>query len=102
MKRMIITYDMQEDTKVTPWPIGLAEERLPQDEQRTRWKVTSGLGPDDGAILVGFGPLTEQRVTVFPEAAAADPASVVGLAASFSDGAGFFEWAIPVAELSIQ
>ena len=88
-KRVIIQFETADDGR-RPWPVGV-------DPDGT---VTSGLGPDDGAKLIGFGPLGENRVTVWPGDAVEDPASVVGLVATFGKG-NFFEWAIPIAELRV-
>lgn len=85
MKQITITLDQTDVMKPRPWPI-----RLDAD-----YKVTSGLGQDDGALLVGFGPAGQQTITVYAEQAVADPASVVGLTATFSDG-NLFLWGIPV------
>jgi hypothetical protein len=67
-----------------PWPV------LVDDEGTVR----SGLGEWDNAALVGFGPAGQQTVTVFREQ---DPASVVGMTPTFSDG-NLFVWDIPVRE----
>lgn len=77
---------------------------------RRRWPIAvdgnndvqSGLGPDDGARLIGFGPLGTQSVTVFPEEAIDTPESVIGLVPSFSDGSGFFEWGVEIRELEVR
>ncbi|WP_025157233.1 hypothetical protein [Leifsonia aquatica] len=74
-----------------PWPIGIDENK----------RVTSGLGPDDGASLIGFGPAGSYDVTVFAEAALANPESVVGLVATFGNG-GMFSWNVPVARLEVR
>lgn len=102
--RMVVTFQAPEDVHQSqPWPVGLAPEPVRGYPDITRWVVTSGLGPDDdGATLVGFGPVGKQHITVLPDAAVADPSTVVGLAPTFSDGDGFFEWAIAIAELTVQ
>lgn len=89
-KRIVIQFDSTVDGR-RPWPVGV-------DADGT---VRSGLGPDDGAKLIGFGPLGANRVDVWPADAVEDPSSVVGLVPTFSDG-NFFEWAMPIVELSVQ
>lgn len=85
MCQITITLDQPDVMKPRPYAIRMD----------ANYKVTSGLGTDDGAHLVGFGPAGEQRITVFAEQAIADPASVVGMTATFSDG-NLFVWDIPV------
>jgi hypothetical protein len=89
---MLIHFKMAEDFR-TPWPVQV-------DEHGT---VTLGLGPDDGANLLGFGPLGEQRITVFPIAVFEDPSIAVGLVPTFAskDGKGPFEWQCIVDEVLI-
>lgn len=99
---MIISYRRDNLDKPQPWPVGLDEKPVAGYDDLTHWVVSSGLGDDDGAVLVGFGPVGEYRVVVMPEAAAADPTSAEGLAATFSKGDGFFEWAMPVNELTVR
>jgi hypothetical protein len=64
-------------------------------------KVTHGLKPEDiGALLVGFGPMDEQRVDIYREAAIENPESVIGMRPTFSWGT-VFAWDIPVERLEI-
>lgn len=63
--------------------------------------VTSGLGDDDGATFMGFGPRNEQRVTVTPAEARDKPALAVGLVATFAYGS-IFAWDIPVKSFGAQ
>ncbi len=64
-------------------------------------KVTHGLNPEDiGALLVGFGPMDEQRVDVYREDAIEDPESVVGMRPTFSWGT-IFAWDIAVEKLTL-
>ena len=89
---MIIHFEMDKNFR-TPWPVQVDEQSV----------VTSGLGHDDGANLLGFGPLGEQRVTVYPIAVWEDPSIAVGLVPSFAakDGKGPFEWQCVVSEVLI-
>jgi len=87
---VIIHFKMGEDF-FTPWPVGVDDDN----------NVVSGLGRDDGAWLVGFGPLGEQHVTVLTDQALEDPARVVGLVPTFSKEGGFFEWQCVVSEMLV-
>lgn len=91
MSKLIIAFQNLDVMQPHPWPVGINDEDI----------VTSGLGDDDGAKILGFGTLGEQSVSVWIEEARRDPASVVGLAPTFSNRGGFFEWQHVVAELSV-
>lgn len=69
--------------------------------------VRSGLPEGDRVRLVGFGPLVELRVTVMPDAAAAEPHMVVGLAPIFvnrrhAGDSRLFRYSQPVTELVVH
>lgn len=87
----VIHFEHKDIHDPAPWPVAVDGENT----------VQSGLGRDDGARLIGFGPLGAQRVTVFAEDAIQDPARVVGLAPTFADG-NMFSWNMPVSELVIR
>lgn len=91
MKKMILEFEHHDVMEPKPWPVAINEEN----------DVTSGLGTDDGARLIGFGMLGEQHVEVWPEHAWADPQLVVGLAASFATPSGMFEWALKVQSIKV-
>jgi len=92
MSKLIIEFQHEDVMQPRPWPVGVSADDI----------VTSGLGHDDGARLLGFGPLGEQNVTVSPEAARTDPQSVIGLAPTFSNvGGNMFEWRYLVRELTV-
>ena len=91
MSKLIIDFQHTDVMQPRPWAIGVDADN----------DVTSGLGPDDGARLIGFGTQGEQSVSVWPEDARKDPASVVGLVPTFSDGDNMFEWQHVVGELTI-
>lgn len=90
---LIIEFQHHDVLEPRPWPVAVDSQGI----------VTSGLGPDDGATLIGFGPKGEQRITVWLVAASQKPEIVKGLVPSFSDinGKGLFEWSIPIAELTV-
>ena len=76
-------YLIQQSAPVTqpqPWPIALSEDL----------DVESGLGPDDGARLVGFQEGDVQHVVLTAGEFRTDPAAAVGLVPVFSDGRGMF------------
>jgi hypothetical protein len=89
---MIIHLHPLEGNLVTPWPIAVDPEG----------DVQSGLGDDDGARIIGFGPAGEQRIEVTWQVACLAPDSVVGMSASFSDGEHFFVWKPTVARIEIK
>lgn len=64
--------------------------------------VQSGLGPDDGARIIGFGPAGKQEIEVTWQVACLAPDSVVGMTASFSDGEHFFVWLPVVQSIEIK
>lgn len=71
-----------------PWPV----------EVDDTFTVLNGLGSDDGALLIGFGPLGAQRIDVLAEDGLADPSKVIGMVPSFANG-GIFEWSCEVASI---
>lgn len=88
MSKLIINFEAQPDLSV-PWPVGV--------ENGT---VTSGLGNDDGARLVGFGKQGEYHIDVFPEAVINDPSLAVGLVPTFANGT-LFEWGVKVSSVDV-
>ncbi len=58
-----------------------------------------GLGRSDGAVLVGFGPRGEKRVTIMAEDAVEEPEKVAGMVATFSFGEELFAWDAPVSRI---
>jgi hypothetical protein len=91
MSRLIIAFESVAIHRSQPWPVGVDDNDI----------VTSGLGKDDGAKLVGFGELGDNRITVFPDAVRRDPELAVGLVPTFSDGS-FFEWALRIKEVTVR
>lgn len=89
MTRLIIEFDIDKHNQ-RPWPILVDGEDT----------VISGLGPDDGSRLLGFGPFGAQRVDIFPEIVRQEPAAAKGLVATFSNGTPF-EWQVTVREVRV-
>jgi hypothetical protein len=89
--KAIITFESPDVMASKPWPIGIDVND----------NVTSGLGKDDGARLIGFGELGKQYVSVLIEDARDNPESVKGLVPTFAKDGGLFEWSIPVAEFTL-
>lgn len=89
LQASVIRYDSHPDGKM-PYPIHVDVDGI----------VRSGLGGDDGARLLGFGPRDAQKVTVPWEDALEAPESVVGLVATFGFG-NVFAWDIPVAKFEL-
>jgi hypothetical protein len=86
-----ILYFKHEDVMTPkPWPVAIDGNGF----------VLSGLGSDDGSKLVGFGPKGAFTVTVIRKDMT--PENVVGLVPTFSDGNGFFEWALEVQEVVVR
>jgi hypothetical protein len=91
MSKIIIEFEHEDVMTPRPWPVGINAEGI----------VTSGLGPDDGATLIGFGPKGKQEITVWLIAASTNPEIVKGLVPTFSNEGGLFEWSLPIAELKV-
>lgn len=91
MSKLIIEFQHTDVMQSKPWPIGIDADNI----------VKSGLGPDDGALLIGFGPFGEQSVSVMPEDARKDPATVVGMSPSFSNAGGLFSWFATISALAV-
>ena len=86
MSRLVIDLKRDDDIMVpAPWPIGLEDG-----------VVTSGLGHDDGAVLIGFAKKDEQSLAYMPEQIDTIDWDSEELVPVFSDGKGFFNWNIPV------
>jgi hypothetical protein len=92
MAKTIIKFESEGLSQSHPWPVGLDENNV----------VTSGLGPDDGAILIGFGERGQYSIDVVAEDACKNPDSVVGLVPTFVKGGSMFEWTCIVAELTVS
>lgn len=91
MSTMIITFEHKDVMRPRPWPVAIGADN----------EVLSGLGPDDGATLVGFGPAGEQTITIFPETVREAPEAAIGLTPTFSKDEGLFLWNQVVAEVGI-
>jgi hypothetical protein len=89
---LLLSYQRDDVKQPQPWPVAV-------DLQTSL--VTSGLGPDDGAFLIGFGPAGEQRITVYLAAAVEKPEVVTGMTATFSKDDNLFLWNIPIADAKI-
>lgn len=87
MNALVIDLKRDDDIMVpAPWPIGIDADN----------KVTSGLGNDDGAILIGFAKAGEQGLTHYTEDIDAIDWDAEELVPVFSKDGGFFNWNIPV------
>lgn len=92
-ERLVLSFSSEDVHAPTPWPVGI---------DMSTGRVISGLGPDDGAHLVGFGPAGEQTVTVYLAAAAEDLSVLVGMTATFSKDDQLFLWNVPISEAGIR
>lgn len=88
MSSLIINFESLPDLS-TPWPVAVKDG-----------VVTSGLGKDDGARLVGFGEQGEYHIAVYPEQVIDDPALAVGLVPTFANG-NLFEWSVKVSSVQV-
>ncbi len=95
MSTLIISFTNPDIMQSQPWPVAIDTET---------GKVLSGLGNDDGALLIGFGTQGAQSVDVFftPGADDFDGEEVEGLVPTFSSMGGFFEWGTPIREAMIK
>lgn len=91
-ERLVLSFRAEDVHDPTPWPVAI-------DTQTGR--VISGLGDDDGAYLVGFGPAGEQSVTIYLAAASEDLSVLTGMTATFSNNDALFLWNVPIAEAGI-
>lgn len=93
--KMIIEFSNPDIMQPKPWPVGIDMET---------GKALSGLGNDDGAMLIGFGIKGAQSVDVwFTPGEEFDGLELIeGLVPTFSNGGGFFEWGTPIKAASIQ
>lgn len=89
--KMLIEFAHHDVMKARPWPVAI-------DKDDT---VTSGLGRDDGAGLLGFQEQGVQRVTVTIEEVMEDPGLAVGLYPVFANG-GVFAWALPIRSVTVR
>ena len=87
MSKLVIDFKRDDDIMVpAPWPIGLDDNNV----------VTSGLGHDDGAVLIGFAIEGEQTVVFFADQIADIDWEQDSLVPVFSKDNKFFNWNIPV------
>lgn len=92
MSRLIITFESLGVHQPQPWPIGIDENNI----------VTSGLGRDDGATLIGFGVQRNYHVDVYASEIREHPEKAVGLVPTFATASGMFEWSIRIKEVSVH
>lgn len=89
---LIINFEAVDVRSPQPWPVRIDARGL----------VTSGLGDDDGACLVGFGPAGEQRVTYFADEEL-NLEELVGMQPTFVDPAGkMFLWRLTIASVEVK
>lgn len=91
MSKLIIQFEHPDVMDPAPRPVGISAENV----------VTSGLGHDNGALLVGFGSQGAQRVEIFVDEARSKPEDVLGLAPTFVKNGKLFEWPRPVASIVV-
>lgn len=90
--KMLIHFEHTDVMQPVPWAVAIDHEHM----------VTSGLGHEDGAFLVGFGPKDEQRITVLLEDAQENPETVVGLVPTFTRNGKLFVWNLAVTRLEVR
>ena len=92
--RLIIEFSHPDIMKPKPWPVAIDLET---------GRAISGLGNDDGALLIGFGVQGEQSVDVWWTSGEEISTELIkGLVPTFSNGGGFFEWGNPIRDARVQ
>lgn len=92
--RLIIEFSHPDIMKPKPWPVAIDLET---------GRAISGLGNDDGALLIGFGVQGAQSVDVWFESGQEISTDLIkGLVPTFSGGGGFFEWGNPIRDARVQ
>lgn len=92
--RLIIEFSHPDIMKPKPWPVAIDLET---------GRAISGLGNDDGALLIGFGVQGAQSVDVWFESGQEfDTDLIKGLVPTFSGDNTFFEWGNPIRDARVQ
>lgn len=87
MNAYVIDLKRDEDIMVpAPWPIGIDANGV----------VTSGLGNDDGAVLIGFAQSNVQGLEHTADEIDSIDWEAQDLVPVFSKNGGFFNWQVPV------
>lgn len=92
--KLIIEFSHPDIMKPKPWPVAIDLET---------GRAISGLGNDDGALLIGFGVKGAQSVDVWFESGQEISTDLIkGLVPTFSNNGGFFEWGNPIRDARVQ
>lgn len=92
--KLIIEFSHPDIMKPKPWPVAIDLET---------GRALSGLGNDDGALLIGFGVQGAQSVDVWFESGQEISTELIkGLVPTFSGNGGFFEWGNPIRDARVQ
>jgi len=81
----VLDFKHEDVNEPRPWPVGIKDGI-----------VTSGLGDDDGAALIGFAIQGEQRAVFLADQIEAIDWDQDELVPVFSNAGGFFNWDIPI------
>lgn len=96
MSKLIIEFTNPDIMQSKPWPVAI--------DMKTG-RALSGLGNDDGAMLIGFGMQGAQSVDVWFEPGKGNDGLtdlIEGLVPTFSNKGGFFEWGTPIRSARVQ
>ncbi len=89
MSKLIIEFKHKDVHEPRPWPVGINDDNI----------VTSGLGPDDGAVWIGFARKGEQAYF----AATIDFLDIdfekQDIVPVFTNNGSMFNWDIPIREI---
>ena len=85
MSKIVIDFKHEDVHQPKPWPVGIADGI-----------VTSGLGKDDGAVLIGFAKADTQALAFMPEEIDTIDFEAEDIVPVFSANGGFFNWNLPV------
>lgn len=85
MSKIVIDFKHEDVHQPRPWPVGIVDGI-----------ATSGLGQDDGAILVGFAKEGVQGLSYMPEEIESIDFDAQNIVPIFSNAGGLFNWNLPI------
>lgn len=85
MSKIVIDFKHEDVHQPRPWPVGISDEI-----------VTSGLGADDGAQLIGFAHAGVQGIERFADEWRGIDFEEQDWVPVFSANGGFFNWNLPI------
>ena len=90
MSKIVIDFKHEDVHQPRPWPVAITDDI-----------VTSGLGQDDGAVLIGFALAGSQTLAYMPEEIERIDFEAEDFVPVFSADNRFFNWSIPIRGIRI-